>query len=133
MIINWGTFYNFGRLAVNFEEKSFIELALFRLFSLRQVAPKYTPEIYEDAGKALATSILDLTESNPWTRLTCSAFKNLRGVREWLRKYIRAAKSAENEANAEREGRRSRLGRRRNSESSVKMGHHSKLSPMKAE
>ena len=22
MIINWGTFYNFGRLAVNFEEKS---------------------------------------------------------------------------------------------------------------
>jgi hypothetical protein len=35
-----------------------------------QVAPKYTPEIYEDAGKALATSILDLTESNPWTRLT---------------------------------------------------------------
>ena len=61
------------------------------------MSPKYTPEIYEDAGKALATSVLDLTESNPWTRLTCSAFKNLRGVREWLRKYIRAAKAAETE------------------------------------
>ena len=52
--------------------------------------PKYDPEVYEDSGKALAISILDLTESNPWTRLTCSAHKNLRGVRDWLRKYIKA-------------------------------------------
>ena len=58
--------------------------------------PKYDPEIYEDSGKALAIAILDLTESNPWTRLTCSAYKNLRGVRDWLRKYIKA--KAEEEA-----------------------------------
>ena len=51
--------------------------------------PKYTPDIYEEAGKAMAISILDLTEINPWTRLTCSACKNIKGVKEWLRKYIR--------------------------------------------
>lgn len=95
-----------------------------------QVPPKYNPEIYEDAGKALATSILDLTESNPWTRLTCSACKNLRGVREWLRKYIRAAKAAEAELATEGRG---RSGRRRstNSESSIRSGQHSKQSPIK--
>ena len=47
-------------------------------------------------SKALTIPILDLTESNPWTRLTCSAHKNLRGVRDWLRKYIKA--KAEEEA-----------------------------------
>lgn len=52
--------------------------------------PKYDPDLYEDSGKAMAIAILDLTESNPWTRLTCSAHKNLRGVREWLKKYIKA-------------------------------------------
>ena len=58
--------------------------------------PKYDPEVFEESGKALAVAILDLTESNPWTRLTCSAHKNLRGVRDWLRKYIKA--KAEEEA-----------------------------------
>jgi len=58
--------------------------------------PKYDPDLYEDSGKALAIAMLDLTESNPWTRLTCSAYKNLRGVRDWLRKYIKA--KAEEEA-----------------------------------
>ena len=51
--------------------------------------PKYNPEIYEESGKAMAISILDLTEINPWTRLTCSACKNIKGVKEWLRKFIR--------------------------------------------
>merc|ERR1719266_2156377 len=44
--------------------------------------PKYTPDIYEEAGKAMAISILDLTEINPWTRLTCSACKNIKGVKK---------------------------------------------------
>ena len=30
-----------------------------------------------------------MTESNPWSRLTCSAYKNLRGVKEWIRKYVK--------------------------------------------
>ena len=79
-------------------------MSLFKNFSYFQATPppkfdhppKYDPDIYEDSGKALAIAILDLTESNPWTRLTCSAYKNLRGVRDWLRKYIKA--KAEEEA-----------------------------------
>ena len=51
--------------------------------------PKYDPCIYENSGKAMAISILDLTESNPWTRLTCSQCKNLKGVRDAIRKYIK--------------------------------------------
>jgi hypothetical protein len=59
--------------------------------------PKYDAEIYEDSGKAMAIAILDLTESNPWTRLTSSAHKNLRGVRDWLKKYIKAKAEEEQE------------------------------------
>ena len=56
---------------------------------LDTIAPKYDPVIYEDVGKALATSILDLTESNPWSRLTCSPFKNLKGVKDDIRRHIK--------------------------------------------
>ena len=58
--------------------------------------PKYNPEIYEESGKAMAISILDLTEVNPWTRLTCSACKNIKGVKEWLRKFIRHSEEQQN-------------------------------------
>ena len=58
--------------------------------------PKYNPDIYEEAGKAMAISILDLTEVNPWTRLTCSACKNVKGVKEWLRKFIRHSEEQHN-------------------------------------
>ena len=51
--------------------------------------PKYDSLIYENSGKAMAISILDLTESNPWTRLTCSQCKTLKGVKDAIRKYIR--------------------------------------------
>lgn len=51
--------------------------------------PKYDPLVYENSGKAMAISILDLTESNPWTRLTCSPCKTLKGVKDAIRKYIR--------------------------------------------
>ena len=55
------------------------------------IPPKYNPAIYEETGKYMAISILDLTESNPWTRLTCSASKTLKGTRNWIRNYIKSA------------------------------------------
>ncbi len=55
---------------------------------------RYDPAAYEDAGKALAISILDLTESNPWTRLTCSACKNLKGVRDAIKRDIKQSEEA---------------------------------------
>ena len=59
-------------------------------------------ETYEDAGKQLAISILDMTESNPWTRLTCSSYKNLRGVKEWIRKYVMHCEEQQQRAAAEK-------------------------------
>lgn len=76
--------------------------------------PKYTPAIYEEVsvhrftftyrpneirdnfsfsfmfqvGRALAPSILDLTDSNPLTRLRNSEFRSLQGLRNSLRNEI---------------------------------------------
>ena len=57
--------------------------------------PKYCPDIYDQCGRYMAISILDLTESNPWTRLPCSSSKTLKGVRTSIKQWL---KSAENEA-----------------------------------
>jgi len=60
--------------------------------------PKYGPEVYEQCGRYLAISALDLTEgSNPWTRLPCSSCKTVKGVRSWIKTWL---KSAEAEAAA---------------------------------
>jgi hypothetical protein len=62
--------------------------------------PRYCPTTYEECGKHLAISILDLTESNPWSRLPGSTSTSLEGVRQWIELYIKteekemAAKSA---------------------------------------
>ena len=39
-------------------------------------------------GRSLAVSALDLSQSNPWSRVTLSEHCHLSGVREWLRKYL---------------------------------------------
>eukprot|EP00092_Neocalanus_flemingeri_P026695 GFUD01028944.1.p1 GENE.GFUD01028944.1~~GFUD01028944.1.p1 ORF type:complete len:976 (+),score=255.73 GFUD01028944.1:228-3155(+) len=71
--------------------------------------PKYSPGIYEDCGRYMAISILDLTDSNPWTRLPCSSCKNVKGVRAWIRQYLKSAEA----------------------ESAVKANKSSKSSPMR--
>ena len=40
-------------------------------------------------GKAMAIAALDLTESNPWSRLILSEYASIHGVRDWVRRYIR--------------------------------------------
>ncbi|KDR22169.1 Cytosolic carboxypeptidase-like protein 5, partial [Zootermopsis nevadensis] len=49
------------------------------------VPPKYTPQVFEEVGRALGISILDLTGSNPWSRIQHSEFRTLSGIRDWLR------------------------------------------------
>ncbi|XP_018332039.1 cytosolic carboxypeptidase-like protein 5 [Agrilus planipennis] len=51
--------------------------------------PKYTPHIFEEVGRALGTSILDLTGQNPMTRLPNSEFRSIMGLQEWL--YLHCA------------------------------------------
>ena len=55
--------------------------------------PRYCPVVYEECGKYLVISILDLTESNPWTRLPCSPCNTLKGVRQWIKQYIKNAEA----------------------------------------
>lgn len=50
--------------------------------------PKYTPTIFEDVGRALGPSILDLCNANPTSRLQNSEFHSLQGLRNALRSEI---------------------------------------------
>lgn len=49
------------------------------------VPPKYTPLVFEEVGRALGVSILDLTSSNPCSRIPNSEHRSVNGVRDWLR------------------------------------------------
>ncbi|CAH0407227.1 unnamed protein product [Chilo suppressalis] len=51
--------------------------------------PKYTPHIFEEVGRSLGASILDLTGQHPNSRIPCSEHRNLAAVRDWLRAHTR--------------------------------------------
>ncbi|CAK1545938.1 unnamed protein product [Leptosia nina] len=51
--------------------------------------PKYTPHIFEEVGRSLGASILDLTGQHPNSRIPCSEHRNLSALREWLRAHTR--------------------------------------------
>uniref|UniRef100_A0A8C7XUW7 Cytosolic carboxypeptidase-like protein 5 n=1 Tax=Oryzias sinensis TaxID=183150 RepID=A0A8C7XUW7_9TELE len=54
--------------------------------------PKYTPEIFEQVGRAVAVSALDMAECNPWPRLVLSEHTCLTNLRAWLLKHVRNTK-----------------------------------------
>ncbi|XP_051909357.1 cytosolic carboxypeptidase-like protein 5 [Hippocampus zosterae] len=55
---------------------------------------KYTPEIFEQVGRAVAISALDMAECNPWPRLVLSDYNCLGNLRAWVLKHIRNTKAA---------------------------------------
>ncbi|XP_065073349.1 uncharacterized protein LOC135697526 [Ochlerotatus camptorhynchus] len=57
------------------------------------VPPKYTPAVFEEVGRALGPSILDLTNSNPQSRVHNSEFRTLQGLRNTLRIEIERGSS----------------------------------------
>ncbi|XP_034383981.1 cytosolic carboxypeptidase-like protein 5 isoform X2 [Cyclopterus lumpus] len=54
--------------------------------------PKYTPEIFEQVGRAVAISALDMAECNPWPRLVLSEHSCLMNLRAWILKHVRNTK-----------------------------------------
>ncbi|XP_013388601.1 cytosolic carboxypeptidase-like protein 5 isoform X1 [Lingula anatina] len=56
--------------------------------------PKYTIAHYEEVGRASAIAALDMTDTNPWTRITNSEHNSLAGVRDWVRRYVRSMRGA---------------------------------------
>ncbi|XP_066524503.1 cytosolic carboxypeptidase-like protein 5 isoform X2 [Hoplias malabaricus] len=54
--------------------------------------PKYTPEVYEQVGRAVAIAALDMAECNPWPRLVLSEHSNLVNLRACMLKHVRNSK-----------------------------------------
>ncbi|XP_036405620.1 cytosolic carboxypeptidase-like protein 5 [Megalops cyprinoides] len=54
--------------------------------------PKYTPEIFEQVGRAVAVAALDMAESNPWPRIVLSEHSCLSNLRAWMLKHVRNSK-----------------------------------------
>lgn len=51
--------------------------------------PKFTIDHYRDVGKACAIAAIDISEQNPYTRVTQSTFKCIRTLRDYLKHQIR--------------------------------------------
>ncbi|XP_023203139.1 cytosolic carboxypeptidase-like protein 5 isoform X3 [Xiphophorus maculatus] len=62
--------------------------------------PKYTPEIFEQVGRAVAISALDMAESNPWPRLVLSEHSCLTNLRAWILKHVRNTKGLNTQIHA---------------------------------
>nr|XP_039266217.1 cytosolic carboxypeptidase-like protein 5 [Styela clava] len=54
--------------------------------------PKYTPEIFEGVGRAMAIAALDFYGCNPWSRLKHSEFTSLENLRNWMTRYVRSSR-----------------------------------------
>uniref|UniRef100_A0A087X6J3 Cytosolic carboxypeptidase-like protein 5 n=1 Tax=Poecilia formosa TaxID=48698 RepID=A0A087X6J3_POEFO len=62
--------------------------------------PKYTPEIFEQVGRAVAVSALDMAECNPWPRLVLSEHTCLTNLRAWILKHVRNTKGLNTQIHA---------------------------------
>ncbi|KFP22196.1 Cytosolic carboxypeptidase-like 5, partial [Egretta garzetta] len=55
---------------------------------------KYTVELFEQVGRALAVAGLDMAECNPWPRIVLSEHSCLSNLRAWMLKHVRGMKGA---------------------------------------
>ncbi|KAJ1158462.1 hypothetical protein NDU88_011150 [Pleurodeles waltl] len=54
--------------------------------------PKYTTDIFEQVGRAVAIAALDVAECNPWPRIIMSEYNCLSNLRAWMLKHVRNMK-----------------------------------------
>ncbi|XP_075704297.1 cytosolic carboxypeptidase-like protein 5, partial [Rhinoderma darwinii] len=55
--------------------------------------PKFTTEIFQQVGRAVAIAALDLEECNPWPRLIMSEYSGISNLRAWMLKHVRNTKA----------------------------------------
>ncbi|XP_051974312.1 cytosolic carboxypeptidase-like protein 5 isoform X1 [Xyrauchen texanus] len=55
--------------------------------------PKYTPELFEQVGRAVAVAALDMAQCNPWPRLVLSEHSSLVNLRASILRQVRNSKS----------------------------------------
>ncbi|XP_065586677.1 cytosolic carboxypeptidase-like protein 5 isoform X2 [Cyrtonyx montezumae] len=56
---------------------------------------KYTVELFEQVGRALAVAALDMAECNPWPRIVLSEHSCLSNLRAWMLKHVRGMRGNE--------------------------------------
>ncbi|NXH19630.1 CBPC5 protein, partial [Bucco capensis] len=54
---------------------------------------KYTVELFEQVGRALAVAALDMAECNPWPRIVLSEHSCLSNLRAWMLRHVRGMKA----------------------------------------
>jgi hypothetical protein len=54
--------------------------------------PRYTPETFRDVGKAIAISILDIVNKNPYSRIYNSSYKNRERLEQFIGKLLHSKK-----------------------------------------
>uniref|UniRef100_H3BAM9 Cytosolic carboxypeptidase-like protein 5 n=1 Tax=Latimeria chalumnae TaxID=7897 RepID=H3BAM9_LATCH len=60
--------------------------------------PKYTVEVFEQVGRAVAIAALDMADCNPWPRIIMSEHNCLSNLRAWMLKHVRNTKGVINAA-----------------------------------
>ncbi|XP_042659123.1 cytosolic carboxypeptidase-like protein 5 [Tyto alba] len=55
---------------------------------------KYTVELFEQVGRAVAVAALDMADCNPWPRIVLSEHSCLSNLRAWMLKHVRGTKGA---------------------------------------
>lgn len=50
---------------------------------------RYTVELFEQVGRAMAIAALDMAECNPWPRIVLSEHNSLTNLRAWMLRHVR--------------------------------------------
>ncbi|XP_073905455.1 cytosolic carboxypeptidase-like protein 5 isoform X5 [Castor canadensis] len=60
---------------------------------------RYTVELFEQVGRAMAIAALDMAECNPWPRIVLSEHSSLTNLRAWMLKHVRNSRSLSSTVN----------------------------------
>ncbi|XP_049640857.1 cytosolic carboxypeptidase-like protein 5 [Suncus etruscus] len=53
---------------------------------------RYTVELFEQVGRAMAIAALDMAECNPWPRIVLSEHSSLTNLRAWMLRHVRSSR-----------------------------------------
>uniref|UniRef100_A0A8C5L2C2 Cytosolic carboxypeptidase-like protein 5 n=1 Tax=Jaculus jaculus TaxID=51337 RepID=A0A8C5L2C2_JACJA len=60
---------------------------------------RYTVELFEQVGRAMAIAALDMAECNPWPRIVLSEHNSLTNLRAWMLKHVRNSRGPSSTVN----------------------------------
>ncbi|XP_045045187.2 cytosolic carboxypeptidase-like protein 5 isoform X1 [Desmodus rotundus] len=60
---------------------------------------RYTVELFEQVGRAMAIAALDMAECNPWPRIVLSEHSSLTNLRAWMLRHVRSVRGLSSTVN----------------------------------